>query len=190
MSRLKYAFVLMFVLAAWAPAQQQPDPAPSQGKPPARSDSEKETESSSRDSKIDLSPPKDDAKNHPDSATAVSDAENKAAGDVQELHPFDPHKAAKDIEVGDYYFKRKNYRAALDRYREALAWKPNDALANLRMAEAYDKLNQPEEAVTRYEEYLRILPQGPFAGEAKTALDRLKADRSQASDKATADKPQ
>ena len=43
-------------------------------------------------------------------------------GDVSEFHPWNPHKAAKDIEVGDYYFKeRKNYRAAADRYREALA---------------------------------------------------------------------
>jgi hypothetical protein len=24
------------------------------------------------------------------------------------FHPFDPHRAAKDIEVGDFYFKKKN----------------------------------------------------------------------------------
>src|SRR5438552_19151386 len=32
--------------------------------------------------------------------------------DVQEMYPFDPHKAAKDVEVGNFYLKRKNYRAA------------------------------------------------------------------------------
>ena len=42
---------------------------------------------------------------------------------MSEFHPWNPHKAAKDIEVGDYYFKRKNYRAAEDRYREALFYK-------------------------------------------------------------------
>src|SRR6266852_9910375 len=61
-------------------------------------------ESSSKDTRIDLSPPKDDQKNHPMSGAAVSDAE-EAASDVQEFHPWDPHKAAKDVEVGDFYFK-------------------------------------------------------------------------------------
>ncbi len=70
--------------------------------------------------------------------------------DVQEFHPFDPHRAAKDIEVGDFYFKKKNYRAALDRYREALFYKPNDALANFRMAQAFEKLAQPDDAVEHY----------------------------------------
>src|ERR1700704_162241 len=84
-------------------------------------------ESSSRSTKIDLSPPTDDAKSHPNSGTAVSDAED-ANTDVQEMHPWDPHKAMKDLEVGDFYFKRKNYKAALDRYKEALLYKPNDAL--------------------------------------------------------------
>ena len=66
------------------------------------------------------------------------DAEG-AASDVQEMHPWDPHKAAKDVEVGDFYFKRKNYHAALERYKEALIYKPNDALANFRLAECLEK---------------------------------------------------
>ena len=47
-------------------------------------------------------------------------ADDSAPGDVQEFHPYDPHRASKDIEVGDFYFKKKNYGAALERYREAL----------------------------------------------------------------------
>src|SRR6266568_3653713 len=80
-------------------------------------------ESSSRDTRIDISPPKDDAKNHPNSKSAVADleeADRPDASDVQEFHPWNPMKALKDIEVGDFYFKRRNYRAALDRYKEAL----------------------------------------------------------------------
>src|SRR5437879_2887344 len=64
-------------------------------------------ESSSKDTRIDLSPPSNDEKNHPQSGAAVGDAED-AASDVQEMRPWDPHKAAKDVEVGDFYFKRKN----------------------------------------------------------------------------------
>src|ERR1700730_5076171 len=57
-------------------------------------------ESSSKHTRVDLSPPKDDAKNHPMSGAAISDAQ-ESASDVQEFHPWDPHKAVKDVEVVD-----------------------------------------------------------------------------------------
>jgi tetratricopeptide (TPR) repeat protein len=131
-------------------------------------------ESSSKDTRVDLSPPKDDAKNHPMSGSAVSDAQD-ASSDVQEFQSWDPHKAAKDVEVGDFYFKRKNYRAALGRYKEALAYKPNDAVANFRLAECLEKMGNPAEALTHYQEYLKILPHGPLSADAQKALERLKA---------------
>src|SRR5262249_21887187 len=115
------ASVLVFLLclAGWAFAQvdQVPssDKVPGKNQPPPRSDRDMKAESSSHDTRIDLSPPKDDAKNHPYSGAAISDAKSDASGDVQELHAWDPHKAAKNIEVGDFYFKKRNYRAALDR---------------------------------------------------------------------------
>ena len=130
--------------------------------------------SSSKDTRIDLSPPADDAKKHPESGAAVMDARD-AAGDVQEFQAWDPHKAAKDIEVGDFYYKRKNYRAALERYKEALVYKPNDAIANFRLAECQEKTGKPGDAVTYYEAYLKILPHGPLAPDAQKALERLKA---------------
>jgi tetratricopeptide (TPR) repeat protein len=131
-------------------------------------------ESSSKDTRVDLSPPSDDQKNHPQSGAAMVDAED-AASDVQEMHPWDPHKAAKDVEVGDFYFKRKNYHAALERYKEALIYKPNDALANFRLAVCLEKTGNPSEALTHYQEYLKILPHGPLAPDAEKALERLKA---------------
>jgi tetratricopeptide (TPR) repeat protein len=134
-------------------------------------------ESSSKDTRVDLSPPKDDEKNHPMSGAAVSDAKD-AASDVQELHPWDPHKAAKDVEVGDFYFKKKNYRAAMERYKEALVYKPNDAIANFRLGECLEKIGNQEEAVTHYQEYLKILPHGPLSQDAQKALERLKASGS------------
>src|ERR1700719_1431896 len=116
-------------------------------------------ESSSKDTRVDLSPPKDDEKNHPLSGAAISDAQ-ESASDVQELHLWDPHKAAKDVEVGDYYFKRKNYKAAIERYKHALIYKQNDAIATFRLAESLDITGNSGEAITRYQEYLKILPHG------------------------------
>src|SRR5262249_19598769 len=144
-------------------------------------ESRKTEESSSKDTRIDLSPPANDAKSHPNSGATVYDVEQP--NDVQEFHPWDPHKAAKDVEVGDFYFKRKNYRAALDRYKEALVYKPNDAIATFRLAQCEEKSSQPADAITHYEAYLKILPHGPDAEQAQKSLDHLKAAEKQTSSK-------
>jgi len=134
-------------------------------------------ESSSKDTQVDLSPPVDDAKAHPQSSAAVAEAEAEAlnSGGVSEFHTWDPHKAAKSVEVGDYYFKRKNYRGAEDRYREALRYKDNDAVATIRLAVCLEKLGILDDARAEYESYLKILPHGPQSVEAQKAIDRLKA---------------
>jgi tetratricopeptide (TPR) repeat protein len=174
----------MFGRQSDAPASQEQDQDKQEssgqrdGMPKQDSSAKKEREaevSSSKDTRVDLSPPAGDDKKHPQSGTTVMDAEDTNA-DVQEMHAWDPHKAAKDVEVGDFYYKRKNYRAALERYKEALIYKPNDALATYRLAECQDRTGDGSEAVTHYQDYLKILPHGPFAADAQKALERLKTD--------------
>jgi tetratricopeptide (TPR) repeat protein len=174
----------MFGRQSDAPASQEQDQDKQEssgqrdGMPKQDSSAKKEREaevSSSKDTRVDLSPPAGDDKKHPQSGTTVMDAEDTNA-DVQEMHAWDPHKAAKDVEVGDFYYKRKNYRAALERYKEALIYKPNDALATYRLAECQDRTGDGSEAVAHYQDYLKILPHGPFAADAQKALDRLKTD--------------
>ena len=132
-------------------------------------------ESSSKDSALDLSPPADDARAHPKSGEALMDAESDAeTGNVGEFHPWDPHRAAKNVEIGDFYFKQKNYIGAESRYREALYYKNNDAIATFRLAECLEKMDRPDEAILEYESYLKILPYGPEAPAAKKAIERLK----------------
>jgi len=124
---------------------------------------------------VDLSAPEDDSRTHPKSSEAVLEAEGTpGSGDVGEFHPWDPHKAAKDVEVGDFYFKRKNYKAAEGRYREALFYKDNDAVATFRLAICLEKLDRSSEARQEYESYLKILPYGPESEQAKKAIERLK----------------
>src|SRR5271167_3306984 len=78
-------------------------PAPKDNrKAPPRSDQLAPDESSSKQTEIDVTPPAGDEK-HP----GVDDSE------INEFHPWDPHKAMKCIEVGDWYYKQGNYRAAI-----------------------------------------------------------------------------
>jgi tetratricopeptide (TPR) repeat protein len=161
------------------PSENQSPKASNPNLTPPRSDSvsanaldDTPGESSSQDNPVDLSPPKDDAKAHRDSSTLVTDT---GSGDTpaNEVRPWDPHKATKDIEVGDFYFRQKNYIGAESRYREALYYKNNDAIATYQLGVCLEKMNRPDEALEEYEAYLRILPDGPKAGKAKKAIERL-----------------
>jgi len=166
--RVGFSIAVLALLASSVLGQDSP------GKP---SDRDQEAqESSSRDTRIDTAPPKDDDKNHPNSEAAVADlapAPPSDTSDVQEFHPWNPYKANKDIQVGDYYFKRKNYKAALDRYKEALYYKNNDAVATFRIAECQEKLGDKAEAKKYFEQYLKILPEGPLAKDAHAQLAKL-----------------
>ncbi len=124
-------------------------------------------ESSSKDTRIDISPPSDDNKHD------GSDVDDVNEADVREMKPWNPHKAMKDIEVGDYYAKQKNYRAAISRYRSALEYKPKDAEATFKLAAALEKTKQYGEAATFYRDYLKIVPDGEFVASAQKALSRL-----------------
>jgi len=131
---------------------------------PPRSDASA-GESSSNDTKVDLSPPPGEPGLDLRPGTATSD--------VQEFHPWDPHKADKCVEVGDFYYKRKNYAAATSRYREALYWKADHAIALFRLAQALEQTEQYDEARKNYQQYLKILPNGEYAAQSRKALEKL-----------------
>lgn len=157
---VKYLWFALPVLALsavmWAQQDNPPTQSPDQ---PPRSD----VESSSNDTKIDTRPPANDAKEHP----------NSDVSDIMEFHSFDPHKAMKDIEVGDYYFHRENYRAAASRYEEALQFKPKDADATFKLAQALEKLKMWDDARDTYNEFLKIRPDGKQAEEARKAIEKM-----------------
>jgi tetratricopeptide (TPR) repeat protein len=144
---------LCTVLALFSLAQSRQEPQPPAG------------ESSSNSTKIDLSPPPGEQP-----APGIGDSSD----DVQEMKPWNPHKADKDVEVGDFYFKQKNYVAAESRYLGALHWQDNHAIATFHLAETEEKLGKFAEARKYYQSYLKILPEGDFAKKCKEALDRLK----------------
>ena len=168
--------------ASKAPAQRTPNLAPPRSDRVNVEDLDVgDGQSSSKDTQIDLTPEDDDAKAHPQGSDVPTNSESAPEnGDIKEFHPWDPHKAAKDIEVGDFYFKKKNYAAAESRYREALYYKDNDALATYRLAICLEKLDRASEAQAAYENYLKILPHGPQAEDARKAIDRLKSAASKA----------
>src|SRR6476646_6170706 len=154
------------------PGANEPSPKPSDDKyerPPFPGDApgtnptggSVKGESSSKDSQIDTDI-------HPGKEEPAAPAEDETV-----LTPWDPHKAAKDVEVGQYYLKLKNYRAALERFNHALTYKANDAEAIFGLAITQEKLDLLTLADQNYRKYLEILPHGPKAKEAEEGLKRV-----------------
>jgi tetratricopeptide (TPR) repeat protein len=143
--------------------QLQPGQQYQPGQAPAKT--EAQGESSSRDSQIDFS----------GASQPNLPAPSGNDGDEKTFRPWDPHRAAKDVEVGEYYLKLKNYRAALERFNDALLYKPNDAESTFGLAVTQEKLDLFAKARQNYSKYLEILPAGPKAKEAQEALKRLES---------------
>jgi Flp pilus assembly protein TadD len=122
-------------------------------------------QASSKESKGDSSAPLGDLQEHPESDS----------GTTGEMHVWNPHKADKDVEVGDFHMKRHNYPAAESRYREALDYQNNNAQAMFGLAQALEKEKKNDEAIQYYAMYLKTLPHGPKADDCKSALHRLGA---------------
>ena len=119
-------------------------------------------ESSSRDSQADFN-----AAPHANEPPPTS---NKDEGTFL---PYDPHRADKDVEVGRYYLRLKNYRAALERFNDALLYKPGDAEATFGLAVTQEKLDLLSQAYQNYRAYLKILDSGPHAKECEEAIKRI-----------------
>ena len=91
-----------------------------------------------------------------------------------ELALIDALHAAHNVEVGDEYFEKKNSRAAIDRYSEALQQKPSDAAIHVRYARAAEQLGDKDAAKEHYSEAVKLGAPKPWVDEANAALQRLR----------------
>ncbi|HEX9760740.1 MAG TPA: hypothetical protein VGA40_07455 [Candidatus Acidoferrales bacterium] len=97
-----------------------------------------------------------------------------AAQDAKEEEkPLDPVRAQKSYDVGLFYFKKKNYYAAISRFREAIEYKPNFALAYRMLGECHDKRKEFKPAVENYSQYLEILPDAEDAAAIRKRIEEL-----------------
>src|SRR5271170_6164831 len=78
-------------------------------------------------------------------------------------YSFNPLEAEHDVQIGNYYFKRGNYKGALNRFREATRWNPTNAEAFLRLGDTEEKLKDKPAAQQAYAKYLELAPDGKEA---------------------------
>ena len=87
-------------------------------------------------------------------------------------YSFNPLEAEKDLKVGNYYFKKGDYKAAMSRFREATLWNPTYAEAFLRLGESEDKLKDKTAAGQAYNKFLELAPTSKEADAVKKKLAR------------------
>jgi tetratricopeptide (TPR) repeat protein len=89
-------------------------------------------------------------------------------------YSFNPLQAQKEVQTGNFYFKKGSYRAAAGRFLEATKWNDGYAEAWLRLGEAEEKLKDPKAAKDAYSKYLEAAPDAKNAAEIRKKLDKLK----------------
>ncbi len=88
---------------------------------------------------------------------------------------LNPLEAKRNIDVGNFYFKKGEYLGALDRYRDATRYNPKSAEAFLRVGEAEEKLHKADKAKAAFEKVIELAPDSKFAAEAKKKLASIKS---------------
>jgi tetratricopeptide (TPR) repeat protein len=82
-------------------------------------------------------------------------------------------EAAHNVEVGDYYLEKKNYKASLLRYEDAVEEKAGDAAIHVRLGRVFEKLNELPEAIQQYQAAEKLEGPEKWSQEARAALARL-----------------
>jgi tetratricopeptide (TPR) repeat protein len=102
-------------------------------------------------------------KTNKDNATESSDDQPK----------WDPQRAEKDIEVGQYYMRKGDVDAAIDRFTDATVAKPGYAVPFKYLGEAQEKKGQKKPAIKSYQRYLDLYPKAEDAEKIKKRIEKL-----------------
>jgi hypothetical protein len=86
---------------------------------------------------------------------------------------YEKKRVAEDLELGDAFMKKGNYRGAEFRFEDALQYEAENPEAIFKLAEALQNLGRKAEACTQYKNYLQIEPKGAFSDRAKKSLEKL-----------------
>jgi tetratricopeptide (TPR) repeat protein len=111
-------------------------------------------------------PKKPDKKQKPDTATQ----------NAPDQPSWDPLRAEKDLEVGQYYMRKGDVDAAIDRFEDATTAKPGYAIPFRFLGEAQEKRGLKKEAIKSYSRYLDLFPHAPDGDKIRKKIDKLRSE--------------
>ena len=104
--------------------------------------------------------------NIPDEAMPPEEDESVAP----EKFSLDPLESDRNIKVGNYYWHKGKYRAALGRYERATKYNPSSAEAFFKVGETEEKLKNKDAAKIAFQRVIQIAPDSKLAQEARKKL--------------------
>jgi tetratricopeptide (TPR) repeat protein len=116
--------------------------------------------------------PKPPEEDRPQDAVQLPPEEDKSAQPKE--YAFNPLQSKKEVTVGEFYFKKGDYRAAAGRFSEATKYNNGNAEAWLRLGDAQEKLKDPKAAREAYTKYLELAADAKNAADIRKKLDKLK----------------
>jgi len=102
-------------------------------------------------------------KTNKDNATESADDQPK----------WDPQRAEKDLEVGQYYMRKGDVDAAIDRFTDATIAKPGYAVPFKYLGEAQEKKGLKKPAAKSYQRYLDLYPKAEDAEKIRKRIEKL-----------------
>jgi tetratricopeptide (TPR) repeat protein len=100
-------------------------------------------------------------------------AEGKEITDASTPKEPDPILSEQNLNIGNFYYKQKNYAAAISRYLEAIAYQPDSIRAYDALTRAYEKNDQPDKAIAAYKQFIGKNPNSPKTAEFLARLAKL-----------------
>jgi tetratricopeptide (TPR) repeat protein len=105
-------------------------------------------------------------------------AEGKDVPEAPKAKEQDPVLSKQSINIGNFYLKKKNYAAAIERYLEAAEYQTNSIRAYEALARAYEKNGDITKAISTYKSFIEKNPDSSRASEFLIRIAKLekKAD--------------
>lgn len=89
---------------------------------------------------------------------------------------WDPLRADKDLEVGQYYMHKGDLDAAIDRFQDAALAKPGYAIPFRFLGEAQEKKGLKRDAIKSYTRYLDLYPHAEDKDKIEKKIEKLRSE--------------
>ena len=110
----------------------------------------------------------DTPKTKPDTDTATTNAPDQPT--------WDPLRAEKDMQVGQFYLHKGDVDAAIDRFQDATLAKPGYAIPFRFLGEAQEKKGLKRDAIKSYTRYLDLYPRAEDKDKIEKKIEKLRSE--------------
>ena len=111
---------------------------------------------------------KDTPKAKPNTDTATQNAPDQPM--------WDPLRAKRDLQVGEFYLHKGDLDAAIDRFQDAALAKPGYAIPFRFLGEAQEKKGLKRDAIQSYTRYLDLYPHAEDKDKIEKKIERLRSE--------------